>query len=94
MSVFACPNCGHETSIFGHDGATRLAEEMDMEVLGDIPLHLRIRESSDAGTPIVVSQPDSPQVKNDSKTVVCIHDSIVTLLLFSRLLHTEELPQE
>ena len=62
MSGFACPSCGHMTPIFGHDGALRLAEEMGLEVLGDVPLHLAIREMSDTGTPVVVSQPESPEV--------------------------------
>ena len=58
-----CPNCGHSTSIFGRDGASRIAQDMDLDVLGDIPLHVSIREASDAGTPIVVSQPDDAQVR-------------------------------
>lgn len=63
MSTFICPNCGHKTSIFGGDGAKRIADEIGLDMLGDVPLHLSIRETSDAGTPIVVSQPESPQVR-------------------------------
>ena len=62
MSSFVCPNCGHKTAIFGEDGARRMAEEMGVDTLGGVPLHLSIRETSDSGQPIVVSQPDSPQV--------------------------------
>lgn len=62
MSAFTCPNCGHETSIFGSNGALKIAREMNLDILGDVPLHLSIRETSDEGTPIVVAQPDSPQV--------------------------------
>lgn len=62
MSTFSCPNCGHVTSIFGSDGASKIAREMNLEVLGDIPLHLSIREMSDAGTPVVVSLPEGAQV--------------------------------
>uniref|UniRef100_A0A7N4NKY4 Iron-sulfur cluster transfer protein NUBPL n=1 Tax=Sarcophilus harrisii TaxID=9305 RepID=A0A7N4NKY4_SARHA len=59
MSVFQCPKCKHETHIFGADGAKKLAKTLGLDVLGDIPLHLNIRETSDSGQPIVFSQPQS-----------------------------------
>ncbi|MDH3472090.1 MAG: iron-sulfur cluster carrier protein ApbC [Rhodospirillales bacterium] len=59
MSTFFCPNCGHETHIFSHGGAKREADKLGMEFLGEIPLDLEIRETSDGGRPIVVSRPDS-----------------------------------
>nr|XP_060615502.1 iron-sulfur protein NUBPL isoform X1 [Anolis sagrei ordinatus] len=59
MSIFQCPKCKHETHIFGADGVKNLASELGLDVLGDIPLHVHIRETSDAGKPIVVSQPQS-----------------------------------
>ncbi|XP_078190873.1 iron-sulfur cluster transfer protein NUBPL isoform X7 [Callithrix jacchus] len=63
MSVFQCPKCKHKTHIFGADGARKLAQTLGLEVLGDIPLHLNIREASDTGQPIVFSQPDSDEAK-------------------------------
>ncbi|KAI1895584.1 hypothetical protein AGOR_G00107740 [Albula goreensis] len=63
MSVFQCPNCQHQTHIFGADGARDLARTLGVEVLGDIPLHLSIREMSDKGQPVVVSSPDSPEAE-------------------------------
>ncbi|XP_062863468.1 iron-sulfur protein NUBPL [Trichomycterus rosablanca] len=63
MSVFRCPKCNHQTHIFGSDGATELANTLGLEVLGDIPLHLNIRETSDNGQPVVVSCSDSPEAK-------------------------------
>ncbi|XP_008313584.1 iron-sulfur cluster transfer protein NUBPL isoform X1 [Cynoglossus semilaevis] len=63
MSVFQCPNCNHQTHIFGSDGARQLAHTLGVEVLGDIPLHLNIRETSDRGQPVVVSCPDSPEAE-------------------------------
>ncbi|XP_075386876.1 iron-sulfur cluster transfer protein NUBPL [Tenrec ecaudatus] len=63
MSVFQCPKCKHRTHIFGADGARKLARTLDLDVLGDIPLHLNIRESSDKGQPIVFSQPESDEAK-------------------------------
>ncbi|KAK9495357.1 P-loop containing nucleoside triphosphate hydrolase protein [Lipomyces doorenjongii] len=59
MSVFVCPNCNHETHIFGSDGVQREAERLGTEVLGSIPLHPRICTLSDAGMPVVVAEPDT-----------------------------------
>ncbi|XP_063102552.1 iron-sulfur cluster transfer protein NUBPL isoform X3 [Cavia porcellus] len=63
MSVFQCPKCKHKTHIFGADGAKRLAQSLGLDVLGDIPLHLSIREASDRGQPVVFSQPESDEAK-------------------------------
>uniref|UniRef100_UPI003AB01EF2 iron-sulfur cluster transfer protein NUBPL-like n=1 Tax=Centroberyx gerrardi TaxID=166262 RepID=UPI003AB01EF2 len=63
MSVFQCPNCNHQTHIFGSDGARRLADSLGVQILGDVPLHLNIREMSDRGRPVVVSSPDSPEAE-------------------------------
>jgi ATP-binding protein involved in chromosome partitioning len=57
MSSFICPNCQHETPIFGHGGARAEAKRLDVPFLGEIPLDMAIRVTSDAGTPIVVSEP-------------------------------------
>ncbi len=59
MSYFCCPNCGHRAEIFGHGGARREAERLGAEFLGEVPLLLDIRTSSDAGTPIVATAPES-----------------------------------
>ena len=64
MSYFSCPNCGHRTDIFAHGGARREAERLGVEFLGEIPLDIAIRETSDSGQPIVVSQPGSPHAKS------------------------------
>jgi ATP-binding protein involved in chromosome partitioning len=63
MSVFLCPDCGSSHAIFGHGGAREMAEAMDVPLLAEIPLVPRIRETSDAGTPISVSGPDTPEAK-------------------------------
>lgn len=60
MSYFQCPNCNHVTHIFGHAGARTTATEMGLDFLGEIPLHVEIRATSDEGKPITVSAPDSP----------------------------------
>ncbi|MBC7801406.1 MAG: Mrp/NBP35 family ATP-binding protein, partial [Gemmatimonadaceae bacterium] len=60
MSVFCCPNCGARTELFGHGGARREAEALGIPFLGEVPLLLDIRTTSDAGTPICASAPESP----------------------------------
>ncbi|XP_058085525.1 iron-sulfur protein required for NADH dehydrogenase, mitochondrial isoform X2 [Magnolia sinica] len=58
MSCFRCPHCGEESYIFGRGGARRTADEMDMDFLGEIPLEVDIRRTSDEGNPIVASAPE------------------------------------
>jgi ATP-binding protein involved in chromosome partitioning len=60
MSYFLCPHCGGRSEIFAHGGARREAERLGAEFLGEVPLDLEIRETSDGGTPITVSAPDNP----------------------------------
>jgi ATP-binding protein involved in chromosome partitioning len=60
MSTFICPNCGTRSDIFGHGGARHEAERLGVPFLGEIPLEMSIRETSDAGLPIVATQPDGP----------------------------------
>jgi ATP-binding protein involved in chromosome partitioning len=60
MSYFACPHCGTRSDIFGHGGARHEAERLGVPFLGEIPLHMSIRTTSDAGTPVVASEPDGP----------------------------------
>ena len=57
MSYYNCPQCGHEAHIFGHGGAQKEAARLSCDFLGEIPLDIRIRETSDGGEPIVVSDP-------------------------------------
>ncbi|MEI9991209.1 MAG: Mrp/NBP35 family ATP-binding protein [Rhizomicrobium sp.] len=63
MSTFVCPNCGHESHIFGHGGARAEAKKLGVPFLGEIPLVGVIRETSDAGRPIVATAPDSPEAQ-------------------------------
>jgi ATP-binding protein involved in chromosome partitioning len=60
MSYFQCPECGTRSDIFGHGGARHEAERLGVPFLGEIPLHISIRTSSDAGNPVVASEPDGP----------------------------------
>ena len=62
MSYFDCPHCGERSEIFSHGGARKEAERLGMDFLGEIPLAISIRETSDDGKPIVVSQPESEHI--------------------------------
>jgi ATP-binding protein involved in chromosome partitioning len=59
MSIHICSNCGHEEHIFGAGGGARMAEQNGVELLGSLPLDIRIREETDGGKPTVVAEPDS-----------------------------------
>tara|TARA_R110002094_G_scaffold15297_9_gene26567 strand:- start:10257 stop:10952 length:696 start_codon:yes stop_codon:yes gene_type:complete len=63
MSYHMCPKCGHRTDIFGHGGAEKEATRLGVRFLGAVPLHITIRETSDAGEPVVVSEPDGVHAK-------------------------------
>jgi ATP-binding protein involved in chromosome partitioning len=63
MATFICPNCGAASAIFGHGGARQEAQRLEVPFLGEIPLTMAIRETSDAGRPVVATDPDGPQAK-------------------------------
>jgi ATP-binding protein involved in chromosome partitioning len=63
MSYFLCPSCGTRSDIFGHGGAHKEAERLGVPFLGEVPLHMTIRERSDAGLPVVATEPDGPHAK-------------------------------
>ena len=63
MSYFVCPHCGERSEIFGHGGARAEAARLGCEFLGEVPLHLDIRETSDNGTPIAATRPDSEHAR-------------------------------
>jgi ATP-binding protein involved in chromosome partitioning len=63
MSYFLCPQCGTRSDIFGHGGARHEAERLGVPFLGDVPLHMTIREKSDAGLPVVATEPDGPHAR-------------------------------
>ena len=60
MSGFECPHCGGHADIFGRGGGRRLAEDMHVPFLGEVPLDVQVREAGDSGRPTVISAPDSP----------------------------------
>ena len=63
MSHFICPHCGERSDIFSTGGARREAERLGVDFLGEVPLAISIRETSDGGHPIVAAEPDGPYAK-------------------------------
>jgi ATP-binding protein involved in chromosome partitioning len=63
MSVHICSNCGHTEHIFGAGGGARMAEQYGVQLLGELPLDVHIREEADSGRPTVVAAPDSPRAR-------------------------------
>jgi ATP-binding protein involved in chromosome partitioning len=57
MSIHICSKCGHEEHIFGEGGGQKMCKDYDVELLGSLPLDVRIRENTDAGVPTVVADP-------------------------------------
>jgi ATP-binding protein involved in chromosome partitioning len=60
MSVHVCTNCGHVEHLFGAGGGARMAQQYGVELLGELPLDVRVREEADGGRPTVAAHPDSP----------------------------------
>src|SRR5476651_1343034 len=63
MSYFICPNCQHESDIFGKSGGQLMAEELNVPFLGSIPIYQPIREGGDSGVPLLISEPDAPAAR-------------------------------
>ena len=56
MSTFCCPNCGHESQIFGHGGVRAEADRIGVPFLGELPIALEVREAGDAGRPVALGE--------------------------------------
>jgi len=76
MSYFLCPQCGTRTDIFGHGGARHEAERLGVPFLGEVPLHIDIREKSDAGLPVVATDPDGPHAKTYRAIAARVRESL------------------
>lgn len=76
MSTFVCPSCGEVSEIFGQGGAKADAERLGVLFLGAVPLHMAIRETSDAGKPCIVANPTGPHADGYKKVAL----KVATLL--------------
>jgi ATP-binding protein involved in chromosome partitioning len=76
MSYFLCPQCGTRSDIFSHGGARHEAERLGVPFLGEVPLHMTIREKSDAGLPVVATEPDGPLAKIYRDIAASVRDQL------------------
>ena len=76
MSTFICPHCGTRSDIFGHGGARHEAERLGVPFLGEVPLAMDIREKSDAGAPVVATDPDGPHAAAFRAIAARVRDSL------------------
>jgi ATP-binding protein involved in chromosome partitioning len=77
MSFFLCPECGSRADVFGHGGARHEAERQGVPFLGEVPLHMQIREKSDAGLPVVATDPDGPHAMTYRTIAARVRDGLV-----------------
>ena len=68
MSSHICTECGHEEAIFGSGGGEKIAADFGVELIGQLPLDLRIREQADGGKPSVIAEPDGSNAQAYRKT--------------------------
>jgi ATP-binding protein involved in chromosome partitioning len=76
MSYFVCPKCGERHDIFGHGGARQEADKLGVPFLGEVPLHMAIRETSDSGRPVVATDPDGPHAKIYREIAARVRDQL------------------
>jgi ATP-binding protein involved in chromosome partitioning len=76
MSYLLCAHCGKPTPLFGSGGGRALADELNVPLLGEIPLETGVREGGDSGSPIIISQPDSPAARALSSIAARIIESV------------------
>ena len=76
MSYFQCPECGTRSDIFGHGGARHEAERLGVPFLGEIPLHVSIRTTSDDGNPVVASDPNGPHAATYRAIATRVRDQL------------------
>ena len=77
MSTFICPHCGTRSDIFGHGGARAEAERLGVPFLGEVPLHMDIREKSDSGQPVVATVPDGPHAQAYRDIAARVRDGLL-----------------
>ncbi len=76
MSTFICPHCGTRSDIFGHGGARHEAERLGVPFLGEVPLDMAIREKSDAGQPVVATEPEGARAQSFRAIATRVRDGL------------------
>jgi ATP-binding protein involved in chromosome partitioning len=77
MSYFVCPQCGTRSDIFSHGGARHEAERLGVPFLGEVPLHMAIREKSDNGLPVVATEPEGEHARIYRDIAARVRDSLM-----------------
>jgi ATP-binding protein involved in chromosome partitioning len=77
MSYFVCPQCGTRSDIFSHGGARHEAERLGVPFLGEVPLHMAIREKSDNGLPVVATEPEGEHARIYRDIAARVRDSLI-----------------
>ena len=80
MSWFECPHCGKPTPIFGSGGGQRLADELELPLLGQVPLYPRVLEGGESGRPIVLAEPGSGAAKAIDQLAVNLASTLGIIL--------------
>ena len=76
MSYFACPHCGKPTPLFGSGGGARLAAELGIPLIGEIPLYPQVMTGGETGAPIVISEPGSPAARALAETATRVVEAL------------------
>ncbi|MGD0319813.1 MAG: P-loop NTPase [Nitrososphaerales archaeon] len=84
MSYFVCPHCGERSYIFSKGGGRKIASEQNVDFLGEIPLVVAVREQTDAGVPITIARPESPEA-NIFREFAFRVAGMVSIVAFSKM---------
>jgi ATP-binding protein involved in chromosome partitioning len=84
MSYFVCPHCGERSHIFSSGGGRKIASEQNVDFLGEIPLVMAVREQSDAGVPIAIAKPGSPEASTFAEFAFRVA-GMVSIMAFSKM---------
>jgi len=84
MSYFICPHCGERSHIFSSGGGRKIASEQNVDFLGEIPLVMAVREQSDAGIPIAIAKPGSPEASIFAELAFRVA-GLVSIVAFSKM---------
>ena len=77
MSYYCCPKCNHRSEIFSHGGGARMAADLKLDVLAEIPLDIEIRKSMDAGNPVVIADPSGPHATEFIKLAEIVTERVI-----------------
>jgi ATP-binding protein involved in chromosome partitioning len=78
MSIFCCPNCGHNSAIFGSGGAKQMAKKLGYPLLAEVPLALEVQHNTDSGQPLVISAPQSAAAQAYTAMAAAVWEKINT----------------